>query len=51
MKRDSVFSEDDILSPFSMSYASMAGIDIPTTQSYQDSNAHVNLSDSYFQYP
>lgn len=51
MKRESMFIEDDILSPFSMSYASMAGIDIPTTQSYQDSNAQVKFPKSYFQFP
>ncbi|KAL9068676.1 MAG: hypothetical protein Q9157_006424 [Trypethelium eluteriae] len=32
---------DDEINPFSMSYASMAGIDIPAQQQYQDSNAHV----------
>jgi len=41
----------DILSPFSLSYASMAAIDIPTAQPYQDSNTHVNQSYSHFQFP
>jgi len=50
MKRESLFGEEDIMSPFSMSYASMAGIDIPTTQAYSDSSAHVNIPDSYFQF-
>ncbi|KAF2196750.1 hypothetical protein GQ43DRAFT_435742 [Delitschia confertaspora ATCC 74209] len=36
------YPEDEI-SPFSMSYATMAGIDIPAPHSYQDSDAHVKL--------
>jgi hypothetical protein len=32
---------DEEVSPFSMSYASMAGIDIQQTHQYQDSNIHV----------
>jgi len=36
------FAGDEI-SPFSMSYASMAGIDVPGSASYQDSNPHVQL--------
>ena len=34
---------EDEMSPFTMSYASMAGIDIPQTQAYQEShNAQVS---------
>jgi hypothetical protein len=41
--REHIFPDDDILTPFSMSYASMAGIDIPvTTPSYQESGIHVS---------
>ncbi|MCJ1259220.1 hypothetical protein MMC24_007056 [Lignoscripta atroalba] len=40
-KTESPFN-DDMLSQFNMGYASMSGIDIPTTQSYADSNAYVN---------
>lgn len=37
------YGEDEI-SPFSMSYATMAGIEIPAPHSYhQDSDAHVKL--------
>ncbi|KAK2741079.1 hypothetical protein FQN55_008483 [Onygenales sp. PD_40] len=37
--REHLYAEDDLITPFSMSYASMAGIDIPaTTASYQDPN-------------
>ena len=42
VKRESLFSEDDLLNPFSMTYASMAGIDIPTSQAYSDASAQVN---------
>lgn len=35
------YNEDD-MSPFSLSYASMAGIDITTAQSYQDVGAYVS---------
>ncbi|MCJ1481280.1 hypothetical protein MMC06_001437 [Schaereria dolodes] len=41
-KTDSPFTDDDMLHQFNMSYASMSGIEIPTTQSYADSNAYVN---------
>ncbi len=42
MKHESLFAEDDLMTPFGMSFASMAGMDISTTQSYEDSNAQVN---------
>ncbi|KAI9713892.1 MAG: hypothetical protein M1820_000622 [Bogoriella megaspora] len=43
------YAEEEI-NPFSMSYASMAGMDIPAHQQYQDSNAHTPpLSDSFDQ--
>lgn len=53
------YNEDD-MSPFSLSYASMAGIDIAATQSYQDMGAYVSSrppappflrSQSYPQWP
>ena len=40
---------DDEINPFSMSYASMAGIDIPAPQQYQESNAHVIHPHSRYQ--
>ncbi|KAF2842460.1 hypothetical protein M501DRAFT_1013801 [Patellaria atrata CBS 101060] len=41
------YGEEEV-SPFSMSYASMAGIDIPAANAYQDSNPHTPpLSDSF----
>lgn len=50
VKRESLLVEEDMISPFSMSYASMAGMDIPTTQTYSDSSAQVislELSDRF----
>ena len=41
----------DEMSPFSMSYASMAGIDIPASQAYQDSHAHVRDMQPVWQSP
>lgn len=40
MKQE-LFGDDD-LNPFSMSYASMAGIDVSLAQSYQDVAAYVS---------
>ena len=40
---------DDEINPFSMSYASMAGIDIPAPQPYQNSNPHVIHPHSRYQ--
>ena len=41
IKYESLYAEDDTLSPFSMSYAAMAGVEIPTSQAYVGPNAHV----------
>lgn len=42
-KRRSAFAEEDILSPFSVSYATMAGIDLPATSSSpQEAAVHVS---------
>ena len=35
------YNEDD-MSPFSLSYASMAGVDVSAAQSYQDMGAYVS---------
>ncbi|MCJ1407010.1 hypothetical protein MMC19_001080 [Ptychographa xylographoides] len=42
IKSENPFSEDEMISHFNMSYSSMAGLEVPTTQSYSDSNAYVN---------
>lgn len=41
IKRESLFPEDDLLSPFNMTYASMAGMDLNNSQAYSDVGAHV----------
>ena len=41
-KAGTPFTDDEMISHFNMSYSSMAGIEVPTTQSYADSNAYVN---------
>lgn len=50
VKRETLLGEEDMISPFSMSYASMAGMDIPTTQTYSDSSAQVSLPGISLQY-
>lgn len=37
------YYNDDDMSPFSMSYASMAGADVSSAQSYQDVRAYVSI--------
>jgi len=42
-KRRPAFAEDDVLSPFSVSYATMAGIDLPASSSpSQEATVHVS---------
>lgn len=41
IKHESLFADDDMMSPFGINFTSVAGIDISTAQSYEDSNAHV----------
>jgi len=41
------FYAEDEISPFSMSYATMAGIDIPAPH-YQDSDAQVKLPTKHY---
>lgn len=43
LRRDLLPGDDDSLNPFSMSYATMAGIDVHAPHSYGDSNPHVSL--------
>lgn len=54
IKRANVFAEEDILSPFSMSYATMAGIDLPATSHAQPgSNPQVSfpIASLYLSFP
>jgi hypothetical protein len=41
-KQDHLFGDDDMLSPFSMNYASLAGLEMPSTQAYSGAHSHVN---------
>merc|ERR1711939_1282107 len=41
-KQDHIFGDDDLLSPFSMNYASLAGLEMPSHQAYTGANSHVN---------
>jgi len=41
-RRTAVYAEEDILSPFNMTYASIAGIDTSPGQAYSDFGAAVN---------
>jgi hypothetical protein len=34
IKQEPMLGEEDFLNPFSMNYASLAGLDVPTTQAY-----------------
>ncbi|MCJ1394143.1 hypothetical protein MMC18_007021 [Xylographa bjoerkii] len=50
IKSENQFTEDDMISHFHMSYSSMGGMEVPTTQSYADSNAYVNHPEYSFQF-
>ncbi|MCJ1439271.1 hypothetical protein MMC27_008663 [Xylographa pallens] len=50
IKSETQFTEDDMISHFNMSYSSMGGMEVPTTQSYADSNAYVNHPEYSFQF-
>lgn len=39
-KQEPAFGEDDIMNPFSMNYASLAGLDVSSTQAYTSPSAH-----------
>jgi len=47
-KQDHLFGDDDFLSPFSMNYASLAGLEMPSHQAYTGANSHTPpLTDPY----
>ncbi|KAI9759405.1 MAG: hypothetical protein M1835_000386 [Candelina submexicana] len=43
IKQEGMYVEEEMMNPFNMNYGSMAGMEIPTSQPYQDSNPHVTL--------
>ncbi|KIW67657.1 hypothetical protein PV04_06890 [Phialophora macrospora] len=47
-KQDHLFGDDDMLSPFSMNYASLAGLEMPSNQAYSGASSHTPpLTDPY----
>lgn len=42
VKQDHSFGDDDMLSPFSIHYASLAGFEMPSNQAYIGASSHVN---------
>lgn len=50
VKNECLFDEDDMLNQYNMGYSPLTSMDIPTTQSYQDSNAHVNHPEYSFHF-
>ncbi|EXJ86079.1 hypothetical protein A1O1_06448 [Capronia coronata CBS 617.96] len=41
-KQDHFWSDDDFLNPFSMNYASLAGLEMPSNHAYTGATSHVN---------
>merc|ERR1712230_245591 len=48
-KQDHIFGDDDLLSPFNMNYASLAGLEMPSHQAYTGANSHT--PPNYFDVP
>jgi len=47
-KQEHLFGDDDMLSPFSMNYASLAGLEMPSNQAYSGPSSHTPpLTDPY----
>ena len=42
IKQETLFPDDDFLSPFNMNYASISAMDVNTSQAYSDASAQVN---------
>jgi hypothetical protein len=42
IKAENLFSDDDLLSPFNMNYASISGLGVNPSRAYSDASAHVN---------
>lgn len=40
IKQEPVFGEDDMMNPFSINYATLAGLDVPTSQAYTSPSSH-----------
>ncbi|KAK5054437.1 hypothetical protein LTR84_001327 [Exophiala bonariae] len=47
-KQEHLFADEDLMSPFSMNYASLAGLELPSNQTYSGANSHTPpLTDPY----
>ncbi|KAK5021531.1 hypothetical protein LTS07_010938 [Exophiala sideris] len=47
-KQEHLFADDDVLNPFSMNYASLAGLEMPSNHAYTGANSHTPpLTDPY----
>ena len=51
LKGDSLFDDEDILGQFNMGYSPLTAMELSATQSYQDSNVHVNHPNYNFRFP
>lgn len=49
-KNECLFDDEDMLSQSYMAYPPLTNMDIPTAQSYQDSNVHVNHPEYSFRF-
>jgi hypothetical protein len=49
-KEEDAFGDDSFMNPFSMTYASMTGIDTSGSQNYMDFDPHVNATDFFDPY-
>ena len=47
-KQEPLYGEDDMMNPFSMNYASLAGLDVPTTQATPSRNSHAQVNPTTF---
>jgi hypothetical protein len=47
-KQEHMYGDDDMLSPFSMNYASLAGLELPSSQAFPAASSHVNHPTTFF---
>ncbi|RMZ87865.1 hypothetical protein DV736_g4904, partial [Chaetothyriales sp. CBS 134916] len=47
-KQESLLGDEDIMNPFSMNYASLAGFEVPTNQSYDGPGSHSHVNPTNF---
>ena len=50
-KEEDPFGDDNFMNPFSVTYASMTGIDTSGSQNYMDFDPHVNATGFFDPYP